>query len=375
MSAGSTHVITHNVVQRHPMKLHRIALAGAAIVTLAAASAPFAPGVSFVIKSSTTRDGSTSASNPGTRVQALGGLLRFDGDESRQSTGGKGSYVIVNPTAKSLSMVMPESRQYLQISLADSTTQALGTMASLMAATTIVTDIQVSGTALGSGGVVNGYPTNRYRITTSFTEAPSSGEGQRKVRMVEEFWVTSQLKDIPDPIEAFTRAFGGKNGMPQMGGTLSELMRKRGDAQRKLFTGLPLKSVSTSTMTERDGSTSEETSVTEIVDLKRADLDASAFEVPAGYTKLDMKSFMNVGNQLRNALGGAGRKSGASANDSSGSMMDGLADAAKDVARSAADEAKQETKNAAKDEARGAAEDAKAKAKCALGGLLGRKKC
>lgn len=357
------------------MKLHRIALAGAAIVTLAAASAPFAPGVSFVIKSSTTRDGSTSASNPGTRVQALGGLLRFDGDESRQSTGGKGSYVIVNPTAKSLSMVMPESRQYLQISLADSTTQALGTMASLMAATTIVTDIQVSGTALGSGGVVNGYPTNRYRITTSFTEAPSSGEGQRKVRMVEEFWVTSQLKDIPDPIEAFTRAFGGKNGMPQMGGTLSELMRKRGDAQRKLFTGLPLKSVSTSTMTERDGSTSEETSVTEIVDLKRADLDASAFEVPAGYTKLDMKSFMNVGNQLRNALGGAGRKSGASANDSSGSMMDGLADAAKDVARSAADEAKQETKNAAKDEARGAAEDAKAKAKCALGGLLGRKKC
>ncbi len=193
--------------------------------------------------------------------------------------------------------------------------------------------------------------------------------------MVEEFWVTSQLKDIPDPMEAFTRAFGGKNGMPQMGGTLSELMRKRGDAQRKLFTGLPLKSVSTSTMTERDGSTTEETSVTEIVDLKRVDLDASAFEIPAGYAKLDMKSFMNVGNQLRNALGGAGRKSGASAGDSSGSMMDGLADAAKDAARSAADEAKQETKNAAKDEARGAAEEAKAKAKCALGGLLGRKKC
>jgi hypothetical protein len=328
-----------------------------------------------VIRSSTSRDGSTSATNPGTRVQALGGKLRFDGAETANTTGGKGSYVVVDPAAKSLSMVMPESRQYLQINLADSTTQALGSMASLMAATTVVSDIQVSGTALGSGGVVNGYPTNHYRITTSYAEVPSAGEGQRKVRLVEEFWVTSQLKDVPDPIEAFTRAFGGKNGLPQMGGTLSELMRKRGDAQRKLFTGLPLKSVATSTMTERDGSTQEETSVTEIIDLKRADLDAAVFQVPAGYTKLDMKAFMNVGNQLRNAFG-AGRKSGASTVDSAGgSITDDIAKAAKDAARSAADEAKQETKNAAKEEARGAADEAKAKAKCALGGLLGRKKC
>lgn len=356
------------------MMFRRIVIAGAAITTLGAASAPFASGVSFVIKSSTTRDGSTSASDPGTRVQALGGMLRFDGEG--KSAGGKGSYVIVNPTARSLSMVMPESKQFLQINLADSTTQALGSMASLMAATTVVTDIQVSGSALGSGGVVNGYPTNRYRITTSYAEVPTAGEGQRKVKVVEEFWVTSQLKDIPDPMEAFTRAFGGKNGMPQLGGTFSELMRKRGDAQRRLFTGLPLKSVATSTMTERDGSTTEETSVTEIVDLQRVDLDASAFQIPAGYTKLDMKAFMNVGNQLRNALSGAGRNSRATKADSAGgSLADDLAGAAKDAAKSAADEAKQETKNAVKDEARGAADDAKAKAKCALGGLLGRKKC
>ena len=358
------------------MSFHRFALAGAAIVTLGAASVPFAPGVSFIIKSSTSRDGNISAAGSGTRVQALDGKLRFEGDERQQGTSGKGSYVIVDPAAKSLSMVMPESRQYIQINLADSTTQALGSMASLMAATTIVSDIQVSGTSLGSGGVVNGYPTNRYRITTSFAEVPSAGEGQRRVRMVEEFWVTSQLKDIPDPMEAFTRAFGGKNGLPQVGGTMSDLMRKRGDAQRKLFTGLPLKAVATTTSTERDGSTQEETSVTEIVDLKRVDLDASAFQVPAGYAKLDMKSFMNVGNQLRNALGGAGRKSRAGTADSAGgSMADDIAGAAKDAARSAADEAKQETKNAAKEEARGAAEEAKAKAKCALGGLLGRKKC
>jgi hypothetical protein len=326
------------------MKYRRAILAVTAIAALGAARTPFAPGISFTIRSSTTRDGATSAAGSGTRVQALGGALRFEGDDGRQSAGGKGSYVIVNPAAKSLAMVMPASRQYIEINFADSTTQALGSMASLMASTTLVSDIQVSGSALGSGGVVNGYPTNRYRITTSYAEVASGSDGQRKVRLVEEFWVTSQLKDIPDPMEAFTRAFGGQNGMPQMGGTMSELMRKRGDAQRKLFTGLPLKSVVTSTLTERDGSTTEETTVTEILDLQRVDLDASAFTVPAGYTKLDMKSFMNVGNQLRNALRGAGSKPGARAADST-SFADDVKGAAKE------------------------------KAKCALGGMFGRKKC
>ncbi len=84
----------------------------------------------------------------------------------------------------------------------------------------------------------------------------------------------------------------------------------------------------------------------------------------------------DVGRIDCNAFGVAGRKSGAGTTDSAGgSIADDIAKAAKDAARSAADEAKQETKNAAKEEARGAADDAKAKAKCALGGLLGRKKC
>lgn len=354
------------------MNVHRAALTVAALSALATAPVLLAPGISFTIRSSTTRDGSASGSNEGTRVQALNGVLRFEGDARNGNSGGAGSYVLVNPAAKSLSMVMPSSQQYIEINFADSTRQALGSMASLMAATTLVSDIQVSGTSLGSGGVVNGYATNRYRINTSYAEVAGGAEGKRSVRMVEEFWVTTQLKDIPDPMEAFTRAFGGQSGLPQMGGTMSELMQKRGDAQRRLFTGLPLKSVVTSTLTEADGSTRVETSTTEIVDLKRVELDASAFRVPAGYAKMDMKAFMNVGNQLRNALG-RGRKSGSASSDSGGSMASELSGAAKDAARSAVDETKQETKDAAKNAAKSQAEEAKAKAKCALGGMFGKK--
>jgi hypothetical protein len=356
--------------------MFRPAVAFAALVVLAAAPIPSEPGISFTIKSTTSTNGTvTKPSGEGTRVQALNGILRFEGEDSKQSSGGKGSYVIVNPAAKTLSMVMPDSRQYIEINWADSTGQALGAMASMMAATTVVSDIQVSGSSLGSGGSVNGYNTSRYRINTSFAEAPGGSGVQRKMKMVEEFWVTTDLKDVPDPMEAFTRAFGGQNGMPQMAGTMADLMKKRGDAQRKLFSGLPIKSVVKTTATEADGSTKEETSVTEIVDLKKIAVDPSTFRVPAGYEKMDMKSFMNVGNQFRNALRGAGGKSGGSASGKGEetSAADEVANAAKDQAKEAVDETKQETKDAAKDAAKGGVDAAKDKAKCKLGGLFGKK--
>ena len=346
---------------------HHTLLAAAAVVALgAAAPAHYAPGLSFTIRSSNSHEGESPSV---TRVQALGGVLRFDGAPSKQSASGAGSYTLVNPAAKTVSIVMPDRRQYLEINFADSTGQALGAMASLMASTTMISDIQVSGSALGAGGSVNGYNTSRYRINTSYSEVASGGETPRKVRLVEEFWVTNELKDIPDPMEAFTRAFGGQNGMPQMGGTMGELLRKRGEAQRKLFSGMPMKSVAKSTIVEGDGTTTEETSTTEIVDLKRTDIDASVVRVPAGFTKTDLKSFFSLGNQMRGALHASTNKAAgtAKANDST-SFADDVANSAKDGAKQGVDEAKQEAKDAAKNAA-------KDKAKCAIGGMFGKKKC
>ncbi len=347
--------------------LRRALLAAGALATLGAAPTPYGSGISFRMKTSTGSAASASV----TKVQFLDGILRFDSDSTKQ--GGKSSYVLVHPAKKMLFMVLPDNRQYIEINFGDTTGKALGAMAQMMAATTVVSDVQVSGSALGSGGVVNGYPTNRYRITTSYSEVADGSQGQRKVRSVEEFWVTSKLKDIPDPMEAFTRAFGGQGGMPSMGGTVSDLMRKRGDAQRKLFKGLPIKAVSTTATTERDGTTKEDTSTTEILDLKQTALEASAFQVPAGYAKMDMQAFMNIGNQMRNALKGLG-KPGAVAGQTgdSTSVADDIAAAAKAQAQQAVDSTKQGAKDAAKNAAKDAAKD---KAKCALTGLFGRKKC
>jgi hypothetical protein len=85
---------------------------------------------------------------------------------------------------------------------------------------------------------------------------------------------------------------------------------------------------------------------------------------------MDMQSLTNLGAQFEKF----GRKPGKS-NTADGSVIDDLKNAAKKEAGAVVDETKQETKDGAKDAAKGQVDAAKDKAKCALGGLFGKKKC
>lgn len=334
--------------------LRRALLAAAAVVLLGAA-APMAPGgITFTIRSTTGSDGNAGAPST-TFVQALDGTLRFEGESDGQSAQGNGSYVLISPAGRRMSIVLPDSRQYMEINF-DSTA---GVLVQAMAATSVVADVEVSGTSVGAGGTVNGYDTRHYRITTSYSEVEGGSDERTRVRLVEDFWVTSALAGIPDPMEAFTRAFGGKNGMPAIGGTVNELIQRRGDAQRRLFTGLPIKTVVRTSTTTGD-ETREEISTTEILDLRRVDLDPAAFRVPEGYTRFDMRQLANVGAQLRGAFSGMGP---ARDTTSVGSLV-------KDAARGIADETTAGAKEGAADAARDAAASARKKARGAVGGLL-----
>ena len=318
-------------------------LAATVAVTVAATPASLAPGLAFTMRTSTRTGTAAPRGGDTTRVQVLGGAIRFDGNDGK-------SYVVVTPAARRLAIVMPAERQYVELSLSDSAAQGAGAMLQLLASTTVVSDIEVSGTSLGGGGTVAGQATSRHRITMSYAEAPGGdGERRRRVRSVEEFWVAPALRDVPDPLEAFTRAFGGKDGMPAVGGTASELLRRRGEAQRKLFSGLPLKSVATVTTTEADGTTATETTTTEITELRRVDLDPSAFAIPPGFRKVDFNQFANLGARLRGAVGDRAREDSARASDAA--------------------------KDAATDAARAKTTEAKDRAKCALGRFMKKKDC
>jgi hypothetical protein len=333
---------------------HALLAAGAVAVLGAAAEAPapvrtLAPGLSFTIRTTAEPGGAVSV----TKVKWLDGMARFDMEDG--SGKDAGSYMLVNTKERSAAMVMTGSKQYVQIKF-DSTA---GVMMQAMAMNSYVTDIEVSPAAMGSGGVVNGQSTRRYRITTTFKTADNSRETTklRSVKMVEEFWVADQLKDVPDPRELFARAFGGKvntggEKLPQMQagglGAGGELMRKRSEAQQKLFKGMPVRTKWSSTE-EFEGRTQETSGQSDITDIQRSEMSAADFAVPAGYTKLDMQSLEGMKAGLKDALRSGG-KSNASA------AKDGAKDAAKDTT-SLIDAAKDGAKEAAKEAGKEAAKD------------------
>jgi len=333
---------------------HALLAVGASVVLGAAAHAPapaptLASGLSFTIRTTTEPGGGVSV----TKVKWLDGKARFDMEDAKGKDAG--SYMLVDTKERMAAMVMTGSKQYLQIKF-DSTA---GVMMQAMAMHSYVTDIEVSPAALGAGGVVNGQSTRRYRITTTFKTGDNSSGGKTKLRdvkLVEEFWVADQLKDVPDPRELFARAFGGKvntggQQLPQMQagplGAGGELMRKRSEAQLKLFKGMPVRTKWTSTE-EFEGKTTESGGQSDITDIQRVDMSPADFAVPAGYTKLDLESIEGMKASFKDALRGGGKSNAASAAATERAEKDttSIKDAAKEGAKEAAKEA---GKEAAKD--------------------------
>ena len=339
------------------------------LVPLATALVGLAPvvghaqGVGFTIRSADGPDVSTAGA--ATRVRTRDAVMRFDGtsDGRQQADLGDGAYTLVDAANRRIQVVMPANKQYFEMKFDDSTAMALKTAA---AASMTVADLKISGQSLGSGGTVNGMPTNRYRLTTDFAELASSGQHQRKMHIVEEYWVADALRDVPDPMEQLGRTLGGKGGFAQspysaIGGTsLNEFLTRRAAEQRKLFKGFPVRTVTTSDETGADGKVQHSVSTTELSDVQRGNFDASLFKVPADYTLFDPRAAIaNMGAAFRGALKGSGR---------------GKADAAGAKAAdttSLGDAAKEGAKDAAKDAGKDAAKDA---VKGALGGFLKRKK-
>ena len=331
------------------MLRHALFATGAVALLGAASAAPIlAPGITFTIRSSTEGNPAEQV----TKVRFLDGMIRFDVEAAKDAKKAKADngvgYVLVDSKARSMKMVMPEMQKYMEMKF-DSTA---GMVMQAMAMSTYVTDIDVSSGAMGAGGVVNGVSTRRYRITMSYKTSNSSRDDLQNlcsVKSVEEFWVSDQLKDFPDPTEAMARAFGGmgqKTQMPTMGGVggAAELMRKRAAAQQKLFNGIPVRTKWTNDESCPGKEAKSSSGQTDITDIQKADLDPADFKVPAGFTKFDMQSVEGLKSSFKDALRGGGAKKGeatqaGAAEKDTTSIMDAAKDGAKDAAKEAGKEA------------------------------------
>jgi hypothetical protein len=178
---------------------------------------------------------------------------------------------------------MPASQQYWETRFDSAALQRAESRS-------VISDIDVSGNSLGSGGTVNGYATKRYRITTRYTETPSGTtkrEGRKKVHVVEDVWVADALTDLPDPMQAYLR-------VSPPSGTVGDLVEEQARARRKLFKGLPIRTMWQLTQTFDGGAKASRTLTIDVLDLKRGSLDPAAFRVPDGYTRFDLAARMNA---------------------------------------------------------------------------------
>jgi len=216
--------------------------------------------------------------------QFQGGNSRLDITESMAPGGmmGTGTYMITSGSKGTVTSVDPAKRQYTVIDIAEMGKTANDMQAALGGIAKMeFTDIKVDLQDLGAGEPIDGYATYKYKLTQAFTmkmtmmghsiNSPSTS--------TTEIWVAPQLDGLMDP--------SARPMVATPSGPMAELMRQLTAQYGKMKKGLPLKRITTSVSGE--GARQHTTTMTStITNVKKSAISPSVFEVPSGYTKVDI---------------------------------------------------------------------------------------
>jgi hypothetical protein len=214
-----------------------------------------------------------------------------------------------------------------------------------------VSDLSTRGEKVGPGPRIAGQPTTQYRVsqqyrisatatlqTTSEKTGPTTSE---KVVATNDFYVASAVaKELNNPfmqvrIDAAQMIGGGTTG-------LGEIVRQIVAEQEKWFTGTPVKTVTHSTSVDDKGKETVSTATNQITSISRAEVPASAFVVPEGFTLVEdpLSSLANGNVDVKKVIGGK----------LAGEVKDAAADGAKSGLK---DEVRRTTRDAVTKKVRG----------------------
>ena len=96
---------------------------------------------------------------------------------------------------------------------------------------------------------------------------------------VAEYWVNEELRNHPNPLFEMMGAVA--SGFMANDTAFSKEVKT---AMKKMFAGVPVKSVTTTESVNKKGEKTVTVSTMEMTDFRRGDIPASAFAAPAGYT-------------------------------------------------------------------------------------------
>jgi hypothetical protein len=222
--------------------------------------------------------------------------------ESDQPMMGRNDYLLTTDGGKTLYLVDPEERTYMEWNLEGMLAAVGSAMESMKGLVNLeFSDARVEKLAEEPGGEVLGYPTTHYRYRTSYTTNVKIMGMKRSssTETVQDVWTTDAFDEVGLGVWL-------RNEPPATGiEGLDELIAGEMDK----VTGLPLKSRSVSTTTGQKGKQQgSSTTETEVTLIEEVSVPGETFEIPAGYTRQEMvPEEEEDGNPFGRFLKGDGR--------------------------------------------------------------------
>lgn len=264
------------------------AIALASAVASLVLSGPVIPPSPAIVAPDLVYTFRTSESGDGKHGDDMSGTVRLHGDDVRIDVDRKsndndpGSYILVLDGGTRMLSVHPSRHEVDDM---DAATFERIVGVSLRAVRPIVRfhvhDVAISSEKLGAGGTMLGYATEHVRLTEHYAvhiTAMGFDGGDETVSVVNDYWVSPGLDLGRNPLLGLLDRAGAA-----MAQSDASFARQEDAARASLLHGTPLRTVSTVTTVERNGTSRETVRTTEITSLRREAQPASLFEVPSGY--------------------------------------------------------------------------------------------
>ncbi len=274
------------------MKKFALRLAAAAVLALASAllAGAQASGKDMALdfRTSTSVEGSADSGTSTGHIVSSPTRFRID----MATAGGRAPTplptdgpvsMIVSDSGKTITFLDTKQSQYMIFRPAEMLAQAEEMAGVKMDFT--VSDVTV--TSLGAGPAILGHPTVRYRVVTGMTMTMSGMGMQQSVKIASttDYHYPTDLKSAFNPFASIN----GTGMLGMFGGGSKEFAAKLQAAEAKLPKAPPLRTSATATMTTQGVNRVTKTN-TEVTSVRWVNADPKVFEVPAGYTAVQMSS-------------------------------------------------------------------------------------
>ena len=148
------------------------------------------------------------------------------------------------------------------------------------------TDTKATVDSLGPGPTILGHPTNHYRIGTGMTMSINAMGQQQTVTIssTSDYYYAADIKGAVNPFASLS----GADMASAFTGSSKDFAEKMKAAQAKLPKATPLKATSSARMMVAGMPPRVTTTDAIVTAIKWVDADPKAFEVPAGYTPMEL---------------------------------------------------------------------------------------